>query len=103
MRNKWHDRYDLRKRHVATTETECLNRTRKDRRDDSFRRAAGDATPSIKVAIRPLETAEMVSYLGQTLRNILRMVQHGKISLKRLGSLGCCSSWEIAELVGIDD
>lgn len=45
----------------------------------------------------------MVSYLGQTLRNILRMVQHGKISLKRLGSLGCCSSWEIAELVGIDD
>lgn len=52
---------------------------------------------------RPLKTAEVAEYLGQTPRNILRMVQNGQIPAKRLGSQWYYSPKKIAELVGMDD
>jgi excisionase family DNA binding protein len=35
---------------------------------------------------RPLKTAEVAEFLGQTPRNVLRMVQNGQIPAKQLGS-----------------
>lgn len=58
---------------------------------------------SLAAVCRPLKTAEVAECLGQTPRNILRMVQNGQIPAKRLGSQWYYSPKKIAELVGMDD
>lgn len=45
-----------------------------------------EATRSLMDVRRPLKTAEVAEFLGQTPRNVLRMVQNGQIPAKQLGS-----------------
>lgn len=63
----------------------------------------GDGKLGIADVRRPLKTAEVAAYLGQTPRNVLRMVQNGQIPAKRLGSQWYYSPRKIAELVGMDE
>ena len=57
----------------------------------------GDGKLGIADVRRPLKTAEVAAYLGQTPRNVLRMVQNGQIPAKRLGSQWYYSPRKIAE------
>lgn len=50
---------------------------------------------------RPMKTADVARFLGQSERNVLRMVHNGQIPAKRLGSQWYYSPRKIAELVGM--
>ena len=62
-----------------------------------------EGTRSLMDVRRPLKTAEVAEFLGQTPRNVLRMVQNGRIPAKQLGSQWYYSPRKIAALVGMDD
>ena len=62
-----------------------------------------DIVERFERAHRPMKTADVAEYLGQSPKNILRMVHNGQIPAKRLGSQWYYSLRKIAALVGMDD
>ncbi len=52
---------------------------------------------------RPMKTADVARYLGQSPRNILRMVHNGQIPAKQIGAQWYYSPRKIAELAGMLD
>lgn len=50
-----------------------------------------------------MKTADVAKYLGQSPRNILRMVHNGQIPAKQIGAQWYYSPRKIAELAGMLD